>query len=58
MTAKAKTDMRPKCWYCGRVLGDYFPRPWGRRCQRCKSNNRRGILIDAGGPDGKPAANN
>ena len=36
------TDNKPRCWKCNRVLGEYLTRPWSRRCQRCKSPNKRG----------------
>ena len=40
------TDYRPKCWKCGRVLGNYFSRPWSIRCRRCKANNQGDLKGD------------
>jgi Zn finger protein HypA/HybF involved in hydrogenase expression len=35
------TDIEPRCWNCGRMLGEELTRPWAVRCSKCKSRNRR-----------------
>ncbi len=35
------TDIEPRCWNCGRMLGEELTRPWTLRCTKCKARNRR-----------------
>jgi len=42
LKAKApNTDIEPRCWNCGRMLGEELTRPWTLRCTKCKARNHR-----------------
>ena len=41
-------DELPRCWRCGKLLGERLTRPWVVRCPRCKA--RIAQPIDPSGP--------
>jgi phage FluMu protein Com len=38
-STSTKTDIRPKCWRCERVLAELASRPWRFMCSKCKAIN-------------------
>ena len=33
---EVEVDTNPRCPHCGKVLGEYFGRPWSIRCANCR----------------------
>lgn len=42
-THEGTVDVAPRCWRCGRKLGERLTRPWEVTCTRCKARNQRGM---------------
>lgn len=39
LATKPIIDYAPRCKGCGKLLGEYFARPWRRDCARCHEEN-------------------
>lgn len=36
----ARSDDKPRCWRCNRLLALFLTRPWLIACSRCKAVNK------------------
>jgi hypothetical protein len=36
-----KTDEKPRCWRCEKLLAEKLTRPWVIVCARCKAKNNK-----------------